>query len=467
MKIKKQKSLFIGISLVLLILSISFAYAERTGNENIESQSISPLSMGILTNDLNSVLTPEDLANTIVGAGVTISDVSFTGANAAAGNFSGGTGIIGFESGIILSNGNISNVIGPNVDGAITQNNSLPGDLDLDTLIPGYTTYDATVLEFNFTPAYSEITIEYVFASDEYNEWVHSPFNDVFAFFVNGQNIALVPGTTTPVSINNIKNGTPYGTPPMNNSEYYINNDLYDGGATINTEMDGLTVVLTATAEVNPNEVNRIKLAIADAGDGILDANVFIRAESFGMPHIVEKDFRHTDVNFTNESGAELGTILDTNLTGAYNVTYVTTKNGIVKSTNPGQIYGVINITGKGVTNVSINDTFGEQFLVNPEQLGGGVEVIRVNSTTGLAEVLTNTSNVTSADVNNTKRQVTLVINLTSPLEDDEHLMIYVKYKTALKHTELEDLDPFVNRAEVIVEGVFGIREAIINFLEK
>lgn len=44
--------------------------------------------------------------------------------------------------------------------------------------------------------------------------------------------------------------------------------------------MDGLTVVLTATGALSPG-TNHIKLAIADAGDYILDSDVFIKAESF------------------------------------------------------------------------------------------------------------------------------------------------------------------------------------------
>ena len=144
-------------------------------------------------------------------------------------------------------------------------------------------------------------------------------------------------------------------------------------------------------------------------------------------------------------------------------------KDGSVSSTNPGQLYGVINITGVGVTNVSINDTFGipgDQFDVNPAQLGGGVEVIRVNAT-GYATVLTKTSQVT-ATVDNVGNQVTVDINLTSPLEANEHLMVYVKFKTALKGLEPPEnfgyMD-FVNSAEVTIDEREPIlAEATIEF---
>ena len=235
---------------------------------------------GLVTADLNSGLTPTDLVNILLGEGVTVSNVVYSGANVAAGNFSGGTGIIGFESGIILSSGDIASVVGPNTADGTTTNNGMPGDADLNTLIPGYTTNDAAVLEFDFVSSSDVVTFEYVFGSEEYNEYVYSPYNDVFGFFINGVNAALIPGTTTPVAINNVNGGNPYSTNPSN-PEYYRNNDLDDGGGSINTELDGLTTVLRVTVKVTPGETNHIKLAIADAGDFILDSDVFIKAESF------------------------------------------------------------------------------------------------------------------------------------------------------------------------------------------
>ena len=70
---------------------------------------------GLSTQDLNSGLKPTDLVNRLLGKGVTVSNVTFKGVNVAAGTFRGGTDIIGFEEGIILSSGDVSHVIGPNV----------------------------------------------------------------------------------------------------------------------------------------------------------------------------------------------------------------------------------------------------------------------------------------------------------------------------------------------------------------
>lgn len=253
---------------------------EREGSSPI---SRATATSGLVTEDLSGTLTATDLAMMLVGNGVPISNVTYTGVNRAAGRFSGGMGIIGFDSGIILSSGDIAYVIGPNQYDRISANNNAPGDADLSTL-SGFATNDAAVLEFDFVPDSTTIYVRFVFASDEYNEYVNTSFNDTFAFFVNGINCATVNGD--PVSINTINNGFPFGTDPRSNPHLYINNDLDDGGGNINTEMDGLTVVLTCVASVTPNASNHIKLAIADAVDRSWDSNVFIEAGSFSAPPI-------------------------------------------------------------------------------------------------------------------------------------------------------------------------------------
>jgi len=244
-------------------------------------------------------LTPQTDATSLVqgflGSGITLAaPPTFTGGSEAAGIFNDPAGTVGFTNGIILSTGSINNVAGPNIYDDVTTDNMLPGDAALNTLIPGYTTYDATILEFDFTlnAGTAISSFQYVFASDEYNEFVNSEFNDVFAFYLNGQNIALIPGTSTPVAINNVNNGYPYGVAPKSNPAFYRNNDLEDGGGIIDTEMDGLTTVLTAVVNVQPGSTNHIKLAIADAGDAAYDSNVFLKANSFtnNIPPVISSN---------------------------------------------------------------------------------------------------------------------------------------------------------------------------------
>jgi hypothetical protein len=252
----------------------------KSASKSAGTNSIGTMAAGLTTTDLNT-LTPEQLVQSLIISGPNapaITNVTYSGSKNAAGSFSGGTGIIGFESGIVLSSGKVASVAGPNIRSNTSTNNGSVGDADLNKLIQPRLTRDAAVLEFDFTCEYIQtISFQYVFSSEEYNEFVNSQFNDVFAFFLNGKNIAVVPSTTTPVAINTINCGNPSDGSPGSNCNLFINNE---GGTTINTEMDGLTVVLTATSTLQPG-TNHIKLAIADVGDGGYDSNVFLKGESF------------------------------------------------------------------------------------------------------------------------------------------------------------------------------------------
>ena len=227
--------------------------------------------------------TAEDLVSIMLGSGITADNVILTCAGGASGVFGDGEAAVGIAKGIIVSSGNIANVIGPNNNDGISASPGTPGDADLETLI-GEKTNDACVLEFDFqvdsAPGLisASVAFNYVFASDEYNEYVDQ-FNDVFAFFVNGENIALItiPGTTIPVSIDTVNQ--------TDNSEFYINNDDCQSNPAScpvpDTQMDGLTTVLsTAEVEIVPGQSYHLKLAVADALDTDLDSNVFIQASS-------------------------------------------------------------------------------------------------------------------------------------------------------------------------------------------
>ena len=228
------------------------------------------------TQDLTR-LTPTQLVQLLVGQGVSISNVKFTGAPQAAGSFTGGLADgIGLDTGVILSSGDIAEASGPNDDDGATGNIvTQPGDAQLNLIVTPEETYDAAVLEFDFVPTQSRIAFQYVFASEEYNEWV-GEYNDVFAFYLNNRNIAVVPGTSTPVAINNVNKTA--------NSSYFRNNDFEDfpGVPTpFRTQFDGLTRVFVAAADVTPGSVHHIKLVIADTRDEILDSAVYLKGGSF------------------------------------------------------------------------------------------------------------------------------------------------------------------------------------------
>jgi gliding motility-associated-like protein len=133
-----------------------------------------------------------------------------------------------------------------------------------------------------------------VFASDEYLEFVNG-VNDIFGFFLSGPgingtfsnnaiNIALIPGTSDPVTINTVND--------VVNPTFYVNNG--DGSnAPFNADpqyvqYDGFTVVLTATALVNCGDTYHIKIAIGDASDTVWDSAVFLEGGSFSSPNAIE-----------------------------------------------------------------------------------------------------------------------------------------------------------------------------------
>ncbi|MCE9524850.1 MAG: choice-of-anchor L domain-containing protein [Planctomycetales bacterium] len=236
------------------------------------------------------------LAESLVGAGLSVSNATFTGGAGSTGSFSFNyPAVVGFGQGIVLTSGSAADVVGPNMsDSTSTSYGNLvdfagPGDADL-TALAGYETYDAAVLEFDFVPTANQVVFNYSFASDEYPEWVNTPFNDVFAFFVNGTNYATVRQTAgdpnspfVPVAVNNINDGNPLdpafvpARPDLFRPNYV---NPTGGPSAIDLELDGITSVLTFQAPVNPGVVNHMKLAIADASDGIYDSAVFIQAGS-------------------------------------------------------------------------------------------------------------------------------------------------------------------------------------------
>ncbi|MCP4031134.1 MAG: hypothetical protein GY734_07820 [Herbaspirillum sp.] len=162
----------------------------------------------------------EALAYSLAGPGITISDVSFTGNLAAAGYFSDGPAETGLEKGTVLTTGFASNLNGTsNTSDEMTGVNNTAGDPDLDAMIPGYSTFDAAVLSFDFIPSGDTLKFSCIFGSEEYDEYADSDYNDVFGIFIDSVNYALVPETDTPVSVSSI-NSTSY-------SEYYNDNDAF------------------------------------------------------------------------------------------------------------------------------------------------------------------------------------------------------------------------------------------------
>ena len=239
----------------------------------------------------------------LVGEGVQVSNITFSGDLDQIGNFDAANSNILIPNGLIMASGTVTLAVGPNNSGSLTLGGGNFGTSDPDlNALSTFTTNDAAVLEFDFIPTGDSIRFNYSFGSEEYNEYVCGTVNDAFGFFLSGPgingpysnnaiNLAIIPGTNgVPVTINSVNNGNVGGNgsaPNCNqvdpnwtqNTEFYVDNAT--NTAPTATQLDGFTVVLTAEAQVQCGEVYHIKIAIADAGDSAFDSAVFIEGGSF------------------------------------------------------------------------------------------------------------------------------------------------------------------------------------------
>lgn len=217
------------------------------------------------------------MADSLLGPGLTrVGDATLIGVDGQQGSFSttggGSQGVVGFTNGVLLTTGLASSAVDPNTgsgfaDADANTNHGNGGAPPFDNL------FDANVLEFSFivAPGISDLRFSYVFASEEYEEFV-GQFNDQFGFYINGVNVAVLPDSS-PVSINTVNLDT--------NSTLYRSN-VFPSSA-INTRYDGLTTVLT-TADMTPflnGGTNTLRIIVADDVDGSLDTAVFLQAGSF------------------------------------------------------------------------------------------------------------------------------------------------------------------------------------------
>ena len=282
----------------------------------------------------------------LLGPNVQFSNVTFSGDFDQIGLFNSTTSNLPFPTGVIMGTGGISNAIGPNDSGSssVTGGNFGATDADLNAL-DGLTHNDAAILEFDFIATGTSISFDYVFASDEYPEYTGAgncgDVSDVFGFFLSGpgiagpfsnasDNIALIPGTTQFVSINNLNAGCDGlalpGGANCNYCQFYINNG---NGLTapFNTDpnyiqYDGLTVVLTAVYEnLECGQTYHIKLAIADVSDTAFDSAVFLKEGSFNVGGSIIESVAVTNPGVSPIPGFPANSILEGD--GCYNGQFV------------------------------------------------------------------------------------------------------------------------------------------------
>ncbi len=240
---------------------------------------------------------PLDLVNNLLtGSNVIISNITYNGSSSNAqnpqtmiGHFNNNGSSFPITEGIVMATGDAILAVGPNTTGGSTNNNGVtipdPSDPDLAAISTAIM-YNECILEFDIIPTGDTLIFNYIFASEEYHEFSTSYYNDAFGFFISGpgisgpytngaENIAIIPGTTLPVTMNNLNNGSS-NTGPCINCAFLI-----DNASGNDLQYDAHTSTLQASVSVQCGETYHIKLAIADAGDQAYDSAIFLEANSF------------------------------------------------------------------------------------------------------------------------------------------------------------------------------------------
>ncbi len=289
------------------------------------------------------------MAQTIMGDGVTVVSASYTGDGRSSGIYSDGLatspGVTPSDTGVILSTGraqDFTNSSGQSNQSSNTSTNtSGPNGNPQFNAAAGTRTYDASYIDIDFIPTGSTMTIQFVFSSEEYPEFQNSVYQDFVGVWVNGAQVDMTIGDGD-IDPNNLNANS-------NENLFFDNtNDDY------NTEMDGFTVTMTLTMNVTPGVVNSIRIGVADVGDSSYDSNLLIAADSVQTVLVAQDDSVEIYPNGTktidalaNDDNATGGTLTITHING------VAVSAGDTVTLNTGQQVtlnadGTMTITGDG-----------------------------------------------------------------------------------------------------------------------
>lgn len=192
--------------------------------------------------------------------------------------------------------------------------------------------YDPSFLSFQFSsPTNATLTFQYIFGSEEYHEFVNSGYKDVFAIFIESnftdsvpeiRNIAKVPGTDLPISINTINDG--YSGNCQSNGNNGVNSQFFfDNCEGHDIQYDGFTKALEATINISAQNTYRIWFVICDVHDGNFDSGAFIKLHSFEMS--------------SEETPVLYSSVYPNPCTGRFTLTNITEKTEITVTNSNGQ----------------------------------------------------------------------------------------------------------------------------------
>jgi gliding motility-associated-like protein len=313
---------------------------------------------------VNDTYTAQELVEDVLinSSCASVSNFSVSGGNFASGAqsygyFSGAGTTFPFANGIVLSTGSAKRTEGPN-NSLLDEGNNMSwgGDDDLENALDINNSVNATILEFDFIPLGNKISFDYILSSEEYHDNAPCRYSDGFAFLLKEanttnpyQNLAIVPGTSTPVKVTSVRpqiSGS--GGCPAENEEYFGGFN----GQEHPTDFNGQTAVLTAEAHVTPGVQYHIKLVIADEGNYRYDSAIFLGGGSFQ----VTTDLGPDRLLATNNPACNGETItLDATTPGAINYTWY--KGGVQQSTGAANNTFAVTTPGTYSVEVQLNGT--------------------------------------------------------------------------------------------------------------
>jgi hypothetical protein len=211
--------------------------------------------------------------------------------------------------------------------------------------------------------------------------------------------------------------------------------------------------------------INRVEISAPSAAHGFGVAQIrYSRIE-------IGKHYTYTDVDFAPyhyEPGPDgkLGTIDDIKVMDPAKLgtplksIHMVINHDKVKSHNPGQFYGVIEITGP-VQKFRFRDDFDREFDVHPSKIGtGGCQVIILDPK-GFAKVITNSDQVEikkivndNPDKPNKPGYVEIDFKLSTPLKPGYTLMVYIKFQTAYKNEKYGGDKIFWDQARIDIPSL-------------
>ncbi|MEP5936210.1 MAG: choice-of-anchor L domain-containing protein, partial [Winogradskyella arenosi] len=254
-------------------LVICFSVCVYTYGQQISTDGSLPLEQLIQDNLGQNCVEISNIASTVNG--------SINGFN-SYGFFERGNSNFPFLNGIVLTTGNVNSAGNTlNTSPLNEGDDAWLTDTDLENALGISNTLNATSIQFNFISVANQIQFNYLLASEEYQQEYPCFYSDGFAFLIREagtsdpfNNIALIPGTSTPVNTNTVHDEIETWCSAANEA-------YFEGYNVGDTNYNGRTVVLTATAAIMPNVEYEIKLVIADQSDQNFDSAVFIEGNSF------------------------------------------------------------------------------------------------------------------------------------------------------------------------------------------